>query len=158
MSLSYFTPDGQAVTHAMQPRHLSKCPRTASVSSIFFSSKDFMRYMRPRGESISSFQLLYVGQAGRQNPQCTHSSISFLSGNYKPPTKRPGFRRRSGSKLRLSRSMSGKDGGTGPHGSNPGGRPACTTREPETSRRAARAAVSSAGEAVPAANPSPSDG
>src|SRR5438132_6872648 len=36
--------------------------------------------MRPRGESISSPQLWYVGHAGRQNPQCTQSSISLRSG------------------------------------------------------------------------------
>src|SRR5438874_2082818 len=41
--------------------------------------------MRPRGESISSFQLWYVGHAGRQKPQCTQSSISFLSGTLEAP-------------------------------------------------------------------------
>jgi hypothetical protein len=29
--------------------------------------------MRPRGESISSCHELYVGHAGKQNPQCTQS-------------------------------------------------------------------------------------
>jgi len=43
MRRSYFTPEGQAVTHDMQPRQASKCPRTWSVSSIFFSSRLFMR-------------------------------------------------------------------------------------------------------------------
>src|SRR5947209_5878008 len=41
--------------------------------------------MRPRGESISSPQLWYVGHAGRQNPQCTHSSISLRSGMLQAP-------------------------------------------------------------------------
>src|SRR5687767_2950468 len=36
--------------------------------------------MRPRGESISSFQSRYVGQVGRQKPQCTQASISFVDG------------------------------------------------------------------------------
>ena len=31
MSVPYWTPDGQAVTHAMQPRQLSMCPTMASV-------------------------------------------------------------------------------------------------------------------------------
>ncbi len=33
-----------------------------------------MRWMRPRGESISSLQRTYVGHVGRQNPQWTQSS------------------------------------------------------------------------------------
>src|SRR5258708_6378338 len=31
--------------------------------------------MRPRGESASRPHKRYVGHVGRQNPQCTHSSI-----------------------------------------------------------------------------------
>jgi hypothetical protein len=42
MSLSYWTPDGQAVTQAMQPRHWSKC-RTIESSSGSPSSASFMR-------------------------------------------------------------------------------------------------------------------
>src|SRR5512146_1965405 len=36
--------------------------------------------MRPRGESISSPHSRYVGQVGRQKPQCTQSAISSGSG------------------------------------------------------------------------------
>ena len=39
-----------------------------------------MRSMRPRGLSISSPQSRYVGQVGRQNPQCTQSPTSAASG------------------------------------------------------------------------------
>src|SRR6185436_17246129 len=36
--------------------------------------------MRPRGESISSPHNTYVGQVGRQKPQCTQSPTSAASG------------------------------------------------------------------------------
>src|SRR4051794_38904985 len=63
----------------MQPRHWSKC-RTI-VSSIGAPSRCCsMRWMRPRGESISSPQSRYVGQVGRQNPQCTQSATRSRSG------------------------------------------------------------------------------
>src|SRR5258706_630051 len=38
--------------------------------------------MRPRGESISSPHRTYVGQAGRQKPQWTQSSINAVSGGW----------------------------------------------------------------------------
>ena len=72
MSWSYCTPDGHAVMHAMQPRHRSKCAAAASVSGAP-SSSWLTRWIRPRGESISSPHSWYVGQAGKQNPQCTQS-------------------------------------------------------------------------------------
>ena len=72
MIWSYCTPDGHAVTHAMQPRHRSKCSAAASVSGAP-SSSWLTRWIRPRGESISSPHSWYVGQAGKQNPQCTQS-------------------------------------------------------------------------------------
>ena len=37
-----------------------------------------MSTIRPRGESISSFQRTYVGHVGRQKPQCTQSSTSSM--------------------------------------------------------------------------------
>jgi hypothetical protein len=40
------------------------------------SSTPFIKSMRPRGESISSPHELYVGHAGKQNPQCTQSEIN----------------------------------------------------------------------------------
>ncbi len=52
------------------------CPATTSSSGMIPSSTPFIKSMRPRGESISSPQELYVGHAGRQNPQCTQSEIS----------------------------------------------------------------------------------
>src|SRR5262245_43583036 len=36
--------------------------------------------MRPRGESASSPHRTYVGQAGKQKPQCTQSSMSSRDG------------------------------------------------------------------------------
>ena len=55
ISLSYCTPDGQAVTQAMQPRQLSKWldhrRRTARSSSSWPAR---MSTIRPRGESASS--------------------------------------------------------------------------------------------------------
>src|SRR5688572_24859537 len=40
--------------------------------------------MRPRGESISSPHSRYVGHVGRQNPQCTHLSMSAGDGASAP--------------------------------------------------------------------------
>ena len=53
ISLSYCTPDGQAVTHAMQPRQRSRWVTSGAEISSWPS---FIRTMRPRGESISSPQ------------------------------------------------------------------------------------------------------
>ena len=60
----------------MQPRQRSKCSTTVSVSSIVPSTRPLIRWIRPRGESISSCQSVYVGHDGRQKPQCTQSAIS----------------------------------------------------------------------------------
>ena len=75
ISRSYWTPDGHAVTHAMQPKHASKCATTDASSGMTPSYTPFIRSMRPRGESISLPHDAYVGQAGKQNPQCTQSLI-----------------------------------------------------------------------------------
>ena len=80
MSLSYCTPDGHAVTHAMQPRQLSHALTCASVIGPSSSWPARMSTMRPRGESISSPHRTYVGHVGRQKPQCTQSSMRFGSG------------------------------------------------------------------------------
>ena len=53
-SLSYLTPEGQAVTQAMQPRQLSQCSTIGADSSEPSSSPAFISTIRPRGESISS--------------------------------------------------------------------------------------------------------
>ena len=79
ISVPYCTPDGHAVTHASQPRQRSKWPTTVSVSSMVPSTMPAIRWMRPRGESISSPQRLQVGQVGRQKPQWTQSETSVLS-------------------------------------------------------------------------------
>ena len=55
MSRSYCTPDGHAVMHAMQPRQRSKCSAAAGLSSAP-SRTCVTRWIRPRGESISSPQ------------------------------------------------------------------------------------------------------
>ena len=52
--LSYWTPDGQAVTHAMQPRQRSRWTRSASDGSESGSLPTRISTIRPRGESISS--------------------------------------------------------------------------------------------------------
>ena len=54
ISLSYWTPDGQAVTHAMQPRQRSKCVTISSETSAASSWPTRISTIRPRGESISS--------------------------------------------------------------------------------------------------------
>ena len=79
-----------------------------------------IRWMRPRGESVSCPHRAYVGHAGRQKPQCTQSSISSRGGgrcssrrHQIPPTKRPGARRRSGSNSCLTLRISSRPG-TGP--------------------------------------------
>ncbi len=38
------------------------------------SRRSFIRWMRPRGESVSCPHRRYVGHVGRQKPQCTQSS------------------------------------------------------------------------------------
>jgi len=53
MSRSYCTPDGQAVTQAMQPRQRSRWVTSESVISLSSSWPVRMSTMRPRGESIS---------------------------------------------------------------------------------------------------------
>ncbi len=52
ISLSYCTPEGQAVTHAMQPRQLSRWPTISADSGEWCPSS--MSTIRPRGESASS--------------------------------------------------------------------------------------------------------
>jgi hypothetical protein len=56
ISRSYATPEGQAVTHARQPRQRSKCVVTVSLSEIVPSRLASISWIRPRGESISSLQ------------------------------------------------------------------------------------------------------
>jgi len=78
ISTSYLTPDGHAVMQAMQPRQRSKCVAAADVSGE--PSRTWpTRCIRPRGESISSPHSWYVGQAGKQNPQCTQSLTASVS-------------------------------------------------------------------------------
>ncbi len=57
ISFSYWTPDGQAVTQAMQPRQRSRCRRISSDASEPSSLPTRMSTMRPRGESISSSKI-----------------------------------------------------------------------------------------------------
>ncbi len=54
ISLSYCTPDGHAVTHAMQPRQRSKCVTISGEIVSASSCPTRISTMRPRGESISS--------------------------------------------------------------------------------------------------------
>ena len=71
----------------MQPRQRSKCSTTVRLSATVPSSRASISWMRPRGESISSFQSRYVGQVGRQKPQWTHSRVSSRitrSGEHRP--------------------------------------------------------------------------
>ncbi len=56
ISLSYWTPDGQAVTQAMQPRQRSMWVTSSAESSLPCSRPSLISTIRPRGESISSFQ------------------------------------------------------------------------------------------------------
>ena len=63
----------------MHPRQRSKWVETVAFSVTVPSSRASIRWMRPRGESISSRQSTYVGHVGRQNPQCTQSSVYSLN-------------------------------------------------------------------------------
>ena len=54
ISRSYWTPDGQAVTHAMQPRQRSRCVVISGETSLPSSWPIRISTIRPRGESISS--------------------------------------------------------------------------------------------------------
>ena len=76
----------------MQPRHRSKCSTTVGLSEIVPSRCDSISWIRPRGESISSFQSRYVGHVGRQKPQWTQSLVSerSTSGAVVMPAPRPG--------------------------------------------------------------------
>src|SRR5699024_6052739 len=78
-----FTPDGQAVSHARQPRQRSMDSFTSSLGSITPSTTPFIRAIRPLGECTSSLPVsTYVGQLGKQNPQrvqfLIHRSLFFL--------------------------------------------------------------------------------
>ena len=74
-SVPYSTPEGHTGSHARHPRHRSMCvPNASEPGSSRPSTTARMRCRRPRGESASSPRRLYVGHAGRQNPQCTHGS------------------------------------------------------------------------------------
>ena len=81
MSRSYRTPDGHAVTQAMQPRHRSKWVTIDPLNGSP-ASPCAIRWIRPRGESISCPHSTYVGQVGRQNPQWTQSSIRSARGGW----------------------------------------------------------------------------
>ena len=83
----------------MQPRQRSKCSATVAFSAIVPSRRASIRWIRPRGESISSCQSTYVGQVGRQNPQWTQSEV------YSRITRRgsPAGRARGGSARRARR-------------------------------------------------------
>ena len=77
---SYCTPDGHAVTHAMHPKHVSMCRTKPSESAASPSRPTRIRWMRPRGESISLCQRTYVGLAGKQKPQWTQSATRSREG------------------------------------------------------------------------------
>ncbi len=53
ISAPYSTPDGQAVSHARQPRQRSRCRMTSAVGTSWPSSSARIKWMRPRGESAS---------------------------------------------------------------------------------------------------------
>ena len=76
ISLSYCTPDGQAVTHAMQPRQWSRCATSGAEISSWPS---FISTIRPRGESISSPQS-DVGRAGGQAEAAVHAVVDQARG------------------------------------------------------------------------------
>ena len=82
----------------MHPRQRSKCFVTVAFSVTEPSRRASIRWMRPRGESISSCQSTYVGHVGRQNPQWTQSAVSSRITRRAPPAGRaPGESRRRGS-------------------------------------------------------------
>ena len=60
----------------MQPRQRSKCSTTVELRRSVPWAVFSISWMRPRGESISSFQRTYVGQVGRQKPQWTQALVS----------------------------------------------------------------------------------
>ena len=64
----------------MQPRQASKCSTIEGVSGSPSKSLRSSGRCARAGESISSPHSAYVGQAGRQKPQCTQSETSSADG------------------------------------------------------------------------------
>src|SRR4051812_30051723 len=75
--------------------------------------------MRPRGESISSPHSRYVGQVGRQKPQCTQSATSCGSGPSDVTDEPPGTHPAVRVELRLDAAHHG-EAGDGPPDVEPG--------------------------------------
>jgi len=68
------TPDGHAVTQASSP-DMHRWFRDDRIERDDPVIGTLHQVDAPRGESISSCHELYVGQAGKQKPQCTQSAI-----------------------------------------------------------------------------------
>ena len=62
-------PEGQAVSHARQSRHNSRCRRIRSVRPARPSATIRISWMRPRGPSFSSPSSVNVGQLDVHSPQ-----------------------------------------------------------------------------------------
>ena len=132
MSWSYFTPDGHAVTHAMQPRQLSRCADQLgrAARSRRPPTPSDISTMRPRGESISSPHS-DVRRAGRQAEPAVHAVVDRAAADggralvgasagdqHAAHEDARVARRRSGSKRSLSRRESASSRASAPaHGS-----------------------------------------
>ena len=87
ISLSYCTPDGQAVTQAMQPRHASKCCTIESSAA------------RPRGPASSGRS----GPAGSPSPRPTARRSGRSAGRSRSARSRRSARRPAGGARRRCR-------------------------------------------------------
>ena len=118
ISLSYCTPDGHAVTHAMQPRQLSKCARPAAESSAALLVAGAHQH-DPPARRVHLLAPQHVGRARRQAEAAVHAVVDQrraraawrssqpIGGHAQmPPTKSPGLQVAGGSKRSLTRRMS----------------------------------------------------
>jgi hypothetical protein len=65
----YFTPAGQAVSHAWQSKQKFISSAKMGVISISPRATDLMSLILPRGDDLSFFVISYVGQTARHIPQ-----------------------------------------------------------------------------------------
>ena len=123
ISWSYFTPDGQAVTHAMQPRQRSRCTRISSDASRALLVADAHQHDAP-ARRVHLLVEDRVARAGRQAEAAVHAvgdqvgvgrpvRVPGGRAHQIPPTKVPGRKMRAGSKRSLTRAITASAPGSG---------------------------------------------
>ena len=119
----------------MHPRQRVEVPGHLRVIGVP-STCCFIRWIRPRGESISSPHSTYVGHVGRQNPQCTQCRSARASGPSSDPSHEPaGGQIRAGVEPLLDPPHQRRARSPGPSG-RPGARAPAARRARSACRRA----------------------